>query len=110
MVYSGNLAAAAYWMHWTVGHLTDPGANLDLILGRWGDNAEANDRVAISLVHRQQLDGSSALMVIDAADRSFANEGLSGRALARNDVIGTPLATHVFALTDAIYERDRRFF
>jgi len=110
MVYSDDVASAASWMHWTVGHLTEPGANLDLVLGCWGDGAHADDRVAIALVHRQQPDGSPALMVVDAAVRPFAKEGLAGSALARVDVIGTPLAAQVFKLTDAIYEQDGRFF
>ena len=110
MVYSDDVASAAYWMHWTVGHLAEPGANLDLVLGRWGDSATADDRVAIALVHRQQPDGSPALMVVDAMARPISNEGLAGSALAREDVIGTPLAAQVFSLTDAIYEQDGRFF
>ncbi len=110
MVYSRDVASAAYWMHWTVGHLTETGANLDLVLGRWGDGASAEDRVAIALVHRQQPDGGPALMVIDAGVRPITKEGLAGSALAREDVIGTPLAAQVFSITDAIYEQDGRFF
>jgi hypothetical protein len=49
-------------------------------------------------------------MVVDAAVRPFAKEGLAGSALARVDVIGTPLAAQVFKLADAIYEQDGRFF
>src|SRR5436309_2288844 len=67
-VRDGDTTLAAYWMHWTVGHLSEHGANLDLILGRWGDGASAHDRVLVSLLHRQQPDGSPALMVIDAGD------------------------------------------
>ena len=110
VVHDGDTALAAYWMHWTVGHLNEPGANLDLILGRWGDETSAEDRVVVSLLHRQQLNGSPALMVIDAADRPAAKGELSQTALARTDVVGTPLAAQVFALVDAIYEQDGRFF
>jgi hypothetical protein len=110
MVYSDNVASAAYWMHWTVGHLTETGANLDLVLGRWDDDASADERVAIALVHRQQPDGSPSLMVVDAAARPIAKRGLAGSALAREDVIGTPMAAQIFSLTDAIYEQDGRFF
>ena len=97
-------------MHWTVGHLGDRGANLDLVLGRWGDGTGPADRVAVALVHRQQADGSPALMVIDAEGRPAANGALAATALRRDEVIGTPLAEQVFALTDAIYEQDERFF
>lgn len=110
MVHDGDATLAAYWMNWTVGHLTDKGANLDLILGRWGDEASADDRVAISMVHREQPDGAPALMVIDAGDRPVAMSELARTALNRTDVIGTPLAAQAFALVDAIYEQDGRFF
>ncbi|RYD93813.1 MAG: hypothetical protein EOP50_10525 [Sphingobacteriales bacterium] len=58
IVLKEGATVAAYWMHWTVGHLTDPGANLDIVLGKWGDDTAASDRVAVSLVHREQPDGS----------------------------------------------------
>jgi hypothetical protein len=110
MVHDGGATVAGYWMHWTVGHLSDPGANLDLILGQWGDKTSAEDRVLVSLLHRQQPDGSPALMVIDAAERPRAKGDLARTALARTDVVGSPLAAQVFALVDAIYEQDGRFF
>jgi len=109
MVHDGAATIAAYWMHWTVGHLSDPGANLDLVIGKWGDDTTANDRVAVALIHREMADGSS-LMVVNAADRSAANGNLASTALAREDVIGTPMAANVFALVDAIYLQDERFF
>ncbi|HYD13945.1 MAG TPA: hypothetical protein VEC11_13935 [Allosphingosinicella sp.] len=97
-------------MHWTEGHLADTGANLDLVLGRWGDGTGPEDRVAISLVHQQQPDGSPSLMVIDANDRPVSSGGLASTGLRRDEVIGTPLAQQVFSLTDAIYVQDGRFF
>lgn len=109
-VYQGQTAIAAYWMHWTVGHLSEPGANLDLVIGEWGDQATSEQRVAVSLLHRQQADGRPALMVIDAADRPAAKGDLARTALARSEVIGTPLQAQVFAIADAIYEQDGRFF
>ena len=110
LVYTADVAAAAYWMHWTPGHLDEQGANLDLVIGRWGDKTVPEDRVAISLLHRQQVGGTPALMVIDSAERPIAFGGLAAKAARRNEVIGTPLSDYVFALTDAIYEHDKRFF
>lgn len=110
LVNDGGRTLAAYWMNWTVGHLIDRGANLDLILGRWGEGATADDRVVISMVHREQPDSSPTLMVIDAGDGPAAKGELASVALKRGDVIGTPLAAQVFALVDAIYEQDDRFF
>ena len=110
LVYDQGNAAAAYWMHWTDGHLSDTGANLDLVLGEWGDETSPADRYAISMVHRQKADGTPALMVGDAHGRPAANGSLANTAMRRDDVIGTPLAAQVFAITDAIYEQDDRFF
>jgi len=109
-VLSQEETVAAYFVHWTIGHLADVGANIDFIIGRWGDDTLSKDRVAVSLVHREQEDGAPAIMVIDAAERPVAASDLVGRALARDEVIGTPLATTVFALIDAIYLHDGRFF
>lgn len=100
---------AAYWMHWTVEHIESQGANLHLVLGKWGAGTGADDRYSVALVHRDQQDGSPSLMVIDATDR-FNDETLAATALARSDVIGTPLAEQVFSIVDAIYLQDRRFF
>ena len=110
MVHQGEPTVAAYWLHWTVGHLREPGANLDLVIGRWGDDTTADDRFGVALIHREQSDGAPSLMVIDAADRPIGDGDLATTALARVEVIGTPIAEQVFALVDAIYEQDGRFF
>jgi hypothetical protein len=110
MVHDGPATIAAYWMQWTVGHLSDFGANLDLVIGKWGDETSADDRVAVALIHREMEDGSPSLMVVNAGDRPAGNGTLARTALAREDVIGTPMAENVFALVDAIYLQDLRFF
>lgn len=110
VVHQGDATLAAYWMHWTPGHFSERGANLDLVIGRWGDGATADDRFSVALVHREQPDGTPVMMVIDAATRPTRMDELARAALAREDVIGTPLARQVFAIVDAIYEQDRRFF
>jgi hypothetical protein len=110
MVYDRGNAAAAYWMHWTEGHLIDTAANLDLVLGQWGREQRSSASFAVALVHRQQADGTPALMVVDAHGRSAADGRLANTALRREGMIGTPLSAQVFGLTDAIYEQDDRFF
>lgn len=47
-------------------------------------------------------------MVIDAKKRSVATSGLAGEAMTRDDVVGTDLATNVFAIVDAILVQDKR--
>lgn len=110
IVHSRQETVAAYWMHWTEGHLGEPGANLDLVLGRWGDDTTADDRFGVALIHRQLADGTPSLMVIDADARPIGNGELAAAALSRDQVIGTPMTAHVFDLVDAIYEQDGRFF
>ncbi|MBV7259209.1 hypothetical protein [Erythrobacter crassostreae] len=105
----GGPSVAAYWMHWAVGHLGEPGANLDLVLGEWGDGTGPNDRLGVALIHRQLEDTTPSLMVIDADDR-FADVDLVARRAPRRDVIGSPLAKQVFSIVDAIYLQDSRFF
>jgi len=105
----GGPTVAAYWMHWTVGHLSDRGANLDLVVGKWGDGTAASDRFGVAMVHRQLEDSTPSLMVIDA-DARFNDADLAATALARCDVIGTPFAEQVFSIVDAIYLQDGRFF
>ena len=105
---SGESGLAAYYVHWTLGHVPEQGANIDLIIGKWGEDASAEDREAVAIAYRSMETGPS-MMVIDAAQRPLArNIDLVGRALHREDVIGTPLAEHVFAIADAILEQDVR--
>ena len=106
-VYAGPAACAAYFVHWTVGHVFDRGAHIDLVLGRWGDGTSAANRQVISLEYRV-IETGPALMVIDAGGRSASMGNLASRALGRNDVIGRPVATEVFALCDAILAQDAR--
>lgn len=93
-------------MQWTLGRLAEDGATLRLAVGDWGDGTTADDRYAVTMIHRQQEDGSPSLMVIDA----LPIENLANIGLRRDEVIGTALAAEVFAIADAIYEQDGRFF
>src|SRR5882672_4044203 len=106
-IYKDGDAAAVYYVHWTLGHILDHGANFDLILGLWGDGTSAADRVAVSLDYRL-LDGVPTYMVIDAGARPVAENENAGRALARTEVVGQPIAPEVFALCDAILPGDPR--
>jgi hypothetical protein len=54
-------------------------------------------------------DGRPDIMVIDAKDRPVARKSeLVGRALDRDEVIGTPLAQDVFAFIDEVFLQDPR--
>jgi hypothetical protein len=97
---------ASYFVRWAVGQ-PDHGANFDLIVGRWGDGASSHDREAISVVYRNTPEGCG-FMVVDAENSSAGQSELVGRALRREEVIGTELAETTFAMLDAIWLQDGR--
>lgn len=110
LVHNGDKTVAAYWLHWTTGHLDTDGANLDLVVGSWGDGTGPQDRFAASLLYREPINEPPALMVINANERKIAGSDLVRSALRREEVIGTPVADQVFALVDAIWLQDSRIF
>jgi hypothetical protein len=85
----------------------DNGANIDLILGEWGDAADASRRVAVALAYRL-TETDPSIMVIDAEKRPFSKTALVGEALRRDQVIGTPRAADAFAIADAVLDHDER--
>lgn len=100
-------ARATYIVRWTDGHVARSGAEFDLIIGEWG-GAPSSNRVAISLAY-QLTDTGPGFMVVDARNRSGSSD-LAGRKLRREEVIGTPLATEVFAIIDAVWLQDSRIY
>jgi hypothetical protein len=105
-VYNHDAAAAAYYVEWTPAHEVTT-AIFDLIIGTWGEDTDAKDRKAVSLEFRK-LDSGPAFMVVDAKNRPTAGSSLVSKALSREEVIGSPTATHVFAICDVIYLEDPR--
>jgi len=107
LVYADGFCFGAYYVYWTLEHVSDRGAHFDMIIGKWGDGTVADDRRALSLEYHLTEVGPS-FRVIDAADRSVSQSPLVGRALGRDEVIGTPLALGAFAIVDAILAQDSR--
>ena len=105
--HEGERTRASYFVHWTLGHIHDYGASIDLIIGAWGEGATAHTRSAVSMTYRL-TDTGPWLSVIDAATRPVAKNTLVGRALRRDEVIGTPLAAEAFAIADAVLLQDGR--
>jgi hypothetical protein len=95
-------SVAMYYVQWTAGS-PDHHPNFDLIIGAWGDGTGPADRVLVSMLH---LPGG--VTVIDGAGRPPDTRRLCGRALRREEVIGTPLATNASALFDAVWLQDDR--
>jgi hypothetical protein len=98
---------AAYFVHWTLGHIPDRGANIDLILGEWGEAARPAGRSALALAYRLADTGPS-MMVVDATSRPTSRSPLVGRALRRDEVVGTSFADDAFAVADAVLAQDPR--
>ncbi|MEN3950944.1 hypothetical protein [Iodidimonas sp. SYSU 1G8] len=105
-VHAADGIVAVYYVGWSEGR-PDHGAAFDLIIGKWGDGATSEDRAAVSLDFRVS-EARGAFMVVDAPGRRIAVSELAGSALTRSEVIGTPLASQVFALIDAVYMKDAR--
>jgi hypothetical protein len=105
-VYRSATPTAAYYVEWTPTH-PQRDAVFDLIIGKWGDSAVANDRQVVSVAFRV-LDTGAAFMIQDASARSIATSQLVSRALDRAEVIGQPIAADVFQICDSIYLADPR--
>jgi hypothetical protein len=105
-VHRGETTVCAYFVFWTPGRI-DHGAAVDLVIGSWGDGADPEHRFAVALDWRVTGTGP-AFMVVDAAGRSAADPSVAGRALDRDEVIGTDLAAETFAVVDAIWVGDGR--
>ena len=104
LVYADGHARASYFIQWADGHVSEDGANIDLVVGDWGEKTTAEDRCAISLLYRQMASGP-AMMVI-SANKQLAT--LATRLLSRNEVVNTSLAGETFAIADAILDQDDR--
>lgn len=106
-IHGEGIRPAAYQVHWTLGQVERHGAEVYLFLVRSGDGEQPEDRIGVAL-HFHRTAESHGLTVVDAGDTPLARHELVGRALSRDEVIGTPLAAEVFALVDFIWEQDAR--
>lgn len=106
-VHYGDAVLAAYFVTWTVGEVARHGAAWDFIVGPWGEGATAEDRVAVSL-SMMVMDRGPEFMVIGAEGRGLVAREAAGKAMARDEVIGTQLADAVFGMVDAVWESDAR--
>ena len=96
--------AVAYICQWTVDG-PDHDANIDLVMGAWGNGTTADERALVSLLYRRS---ESSFMVIDAAPRLEKVSGLASAALALNEVIGTWIAQSAFLVVDVVWDDDPR--
>lgn len=106
LVWRDDEPHAAYFISWTQGHVAEKGALWNIVLGEWGDDTTVADRVAASLHSRH--DDRPGFGVIDAAADAETLKEIAGRMLMRDEVIGKPIATDIFAVCDAILDQDDR--
>ncbi len=107
-VHTEHETIACYFFHLTEGKFTaDHPANIDIIIGQWGEGCTAKDRQAVSLIYFENENGP-AIMIIDAKDRDIANSELIHNALNRDEIIDSPLAKSIFSIFDAIIVQDTR--
>ena len=106
-IHTPHGTLASYFVHWTLKRVPDHGANFDLILGKWGKDATAQDRFLVSLAYRL-AEGGPQFMVVDGHNRPSAKSELVGRVLRRAEVVGQPISKQAFAAVDAILAQDSR--
>ena len=82
-------------------------ANVDLVIGKWGEGTSARDRFAVSLEYRL-LENGPSFMVLSAETRPVGKSELVSRALTREEVVGQPISEEVFAIADTILAQDSR--
>ena len=104
--YRAGAPLAVYFVEWTPGHKHRE-ATFDLIIGLWGEQAEATDRKAVSVGFRH-LQTGPAFMMQNASVRPVASNSLVSEALDRHHVLGTTLADDAFEVCDLVYLSDPR--
>ncbi|HDR9761820.1 TPA: hypothetical protein ACK3Q6_006492 [Burkholderia cepacia] len=77
------------------------------MLGDWGERAGPADRVLVSLIYIPR-EGGGPVSIVNAAERRVDISDLFEFALAREQVIGTPLAPLVFQMIDALWLTEPR--
>jgi hypothetical protein len=96
---------AIYQVDWTTQQVARHGAEFYLLLGHFGEGTTPADKFAVALHFFVEPD-RFGFMVVNADETRIASHPLVGRALRREEVVGTPLAQEVFDLVDAIWLED----
>lgn len=100
-------ARAVYYVQWTLGQVPRHGANVDLLMGEWGDGSGPEQRVAVSLEYRIGANGPEFASV-DPDARPHANSGLAAHCIPGRHVLGNPVGADAYAFTHAIFGQDAR--
>lgn len=106
-LYADGTARAVYYVQWTMGEVARHGANVDLLMGEWGDGSTPEQRVAVSLELRPGESGP-VTRSLDPDARPHAQSGLAAHFIPGRHVLGTPVAADAHAFTHAIFGQDPR--
>lgn len=106
-IHRDEAESVGYQVHWTKGKVEKHGVGFYFILGRWGDGTTASDRFAVALRYRADAE-ATGFMIVDAGETSIGSHSLVGKALRREEVVGTPLAQEIFDLVDFVWLNDER--
>ncbi|RAQ04258.1 hypothetical protein DPR02_26770 [Burkholderia cepacia] len=105
-LHQDDSVVGVYFVQWATGRPDHPPI-IDLVLGDWGESAGPADRVLVSLIYIPR-EGGGPVSIVNAAERRVDISDLFEFALAREQVIGTPLAPLVFQMIDALWITDPR--
>ncbi len=100
-------ARAVYYVQWTLGQVPRHGANIDLVMGEWGDAATPEQRVAVSIVYRIGPNGPE-FASIDPDGRPHTESGLAAHRIPGRHVLGNPVGADAYAFLHAIFGQDPR--
>ena len=107
-VREGRHVHAGYQVHWTLGQVERHGASFFILLGHWDAGAGPDDRYAVALRYRADVE-ARGFMVVDAAATALAPlHPPVGSTLPRDEVVDTALAPEVFSLVDFVWLHDER--
>lgn len=106
-IYVEGAARAVYYVQWTLGQVPRHGANVDLLMGEWGESSSPQQRVAVSLVYRIGPHGPE-FASIDPDDRPHAASGLAAHNIPGRHVLGNPVGADAYAMLHAVFGQDKR--
>ncbi len=100
-VHFEDSTIASYFVRWAIG-LPDHGAWFNLVVGQWGNDADPTKRSHVALEFKLINRGPNFIVRNSSeANQDFSEIASSGSL--RDDIIGTDLAPHIFAIIDAVY-------
>ena len=95
---------AAYFIAYTNGQ-PDHGAEFTFVVGKWGEEAMAQERFVIVMHHFPE----KGFMIDRNIEEKKANmRELASNFLNREDIIGSRFADTLFSIVDAVYMKDSR--